>query len=112
MTRELTPKQSLFVLEYLKDLNGTQAAIRAGYSEMAKPFGFYVYFLIDSESKKIFYVGKGKGKRVHAHCINHSKGVIDNAPKFQEISRIKDGGHQVIEMILESGMKESDAFFS
>lgn len=33
MTRELTPKQSLFVLEYLKDLNGTQAAIRAGYSE-------------------------------------------------------------------------------
>lgn len=29
----LTPKQQLFVLEYPKDLNGTQAAIRAGYSE-------------------------------------------------------------------------------
>lgn len=29
----LTPKQSLFVKEYLIDLNGTQAAIRAGYSE-------------------------------------------------------------------------------
>ncbi len=29
----MTPKQSLFVIEYLKDLNGTQAAIRAGYSE-------------------------------------------------------------------------------
>lgn len=28
----LTPKQELFALEYLKDLNGTQAAIRAGYS--------------------------------------------------------------------------------
>ncbi len=28
----LTPKQHLFILEYLKDLNGTQAAIRAGYS--------------------------------------------------------------------------------
>jgi phage terminase small subunit len=28
----LTPKQELFVLEYLKDLNATQAAIRAGYS--------------------------------------------------------------------------------
>lgn len=26
-------RQSLFVLEYLKDLNGTQAAIRAGYSQ-------------------------------------------------------------------------------
>lgn len=29
----LTPKQQLFVAEYIKDLNATQAAIRAGYSE-------------------------------------------------------------------------------
>lgn len=29
----LTPKQALFVQEYLVDLNATQAAIRAGYSE-------------------------------------------------------------------------------
>ena len=29
---ELTPKQALFVKEYLIDLNATQAAIRAGYS--------------------------------------------------------------------------------
>lgn len=29
----LTPKQDRFVLEYLIDLNATQAAIRAGYSE-------------------------------------------------------------------------------
>lgn len=28
----LTAKQRMFVVEYLKDLNGTQAAIRAGYS--------------------------------------------------------------------------------
>ncbi|GFE56407.1 terminase small subunit [Geobacter sp. AOG1] len=28
----MTPKQELFVVEYLKDLNATQAAIRAGYS--------------------------------------------------------------------------------
>jgi len=30
---DLTPKQALFVQEYLVDLNATQAAIRAGYSE-------------------------------------------------------------------------------
>lgn len=30
---KLTPKQEMFCLEYLKDLNATQAAIRAGYSE-------------------------------------------------------------------------------
>lgn len=29
----LTPKQAAFVDEYLVDLNATQAAIRAGYSE-------------------------------------------------------------------------------
>ncbi|MEI9581837.1 terminase small subunit [Enterobacter asburiae] len=31
--KQLTPKQQLFCREYLKDLNATQAAIRAGYSE-------------------------------------------------------------------------------
>jgi phage terminase small subunit len=33
MTKPLTPKQRRFVAEYLVDLNATQAAIRAGYSE-------------------------------------------------------------------------------
>ena len=30
--RKLTPKQQMFVMEYLVDLNATQAAIRSGYS--------------------------------------------------------------------------------
>lgn len=33
MSDKLTPKQQRFVEEYLVDLNATQAAIRAGYSE-------------------------------------------------------------------------------
>lgn len=32
MEVHLTPKQALFIQEYLVDLNGAQAAIRAGYS--------------------------------------------------------------------------------
>lgn len=32
MTDQLTPKQALFVSEYLADFNGKAAAIRAGYS--------------------------------------------------------------------------------
>jgi phage terminase small subunit len=31
--KQLSPRQHLFVLEYLVDLNATQAAIRAGYSK-------------------------------------------------------------------------------
>lgn len=33
MTKKLTDRQQLFALEYIIDMNGTQAAIRAGYSE-------------------------------------------------------------------------------
>ena len=33
MKKEITPLQERFALEYMKDLNGTQAAIRAGYSK-------------------------------------------------------------------------------
>ncbi|WDL97812.1 terminase small subunit [Alicyclobacillus sp. ALC3] len=33
MSGKLTPKQQAFVREYLVDLNATQAAIRAGYSQ-------------------------------------------------------------------------------
>ena len=33
----LTAKQEAFCREYLIDLNGTQAAIRAGYSEKSAP---------------------------------------------------------------------------
>lgn len=35
MMTDLNPKQAAFVREYLVDLNGAQAAIRAGYSEAA-----------------------------------------------------------------------------
>lgn len=33
MAEDMTNKQKMFVKEYMKDLNATQAAIRAGYSE-------------------------------------------------------------------------------
>ena len=39
--KQLTFKQSKFFSEYMKDLNATQAAIRAGYSQKtAKQMGF------------------------------------------------------------------------
>jgi phage terminase small subunit len=39
--KKLTPKERLFVAEYLKDFNATQAAIRAGYSKKtARSIGY------------------------------------------------------------------------
>jgi len=41
MRKKLTPKQRAFALEYTKDFNATQAAIRAGYSpKTAKQSGY------------------------------------------------------------------------
>jgi phage terminase small subunit len=59
----LTPKQEMFCKEYIVDMNGTQAAIRAGYSAktaneqasdlLAKPnIKQYVQSLMDERSKR------------------------------------------------------------
>ena len=48
--QKLTPKQQRFVAEYLVDLNGTQAAIRAGYS--AKTAEQMAYQLLQKTSVK------------------------------------------------------------
>lgn len=64
MEKKLTPKQELFCKEYLVDLNATQAAIRAGYSEKtAKEIGCenltkpniqnYVQELIGERSERV-----------------------------------------------------------
>lgn len=62
-TRKLTPKQKRFCEEYVIDLNGTQAAIRAGYSKksaqqtasanMLKPVvQAYIQSLADKRSER------------------------------------------------------------
>jgi len=57
---KLTPKQMRFVVEYLVDLNGTQAAIRAGYSPKSAARIAYKLLLnpkikaaIQAETKKL-----------------------------------------------------------
>ena len=63
-SRKLTNKQKMFCKEYLIDLNATQAAIRAGYSEktakdigcenLAKPnIQGYIQQLMDKRSQKV-----------------------------------------------------------
>jgi phage terminase small subunit len=51
MAKKLTPKQRRFVEEYLIDLNATQAAIRAGYSEKrANAIGYDLLTKTDIEN--------------------------------------------------------------
>lgn len=111
MTRPLTPKQQAFVLEYLIDLNATQAAIRAGYSlaDNDAREKFYVYFLVDPRTGLIFYVGKGTGRRVSHHARN-AKSERSNGAKAHRILEIQAAGLSVDERIFSWHRTEEDAY--
>lgn len=107
---KLTAKQQAFVREYLIDLNATQAAIRAGYSALESPVGYYVYFLIDPRDSGIFYVGKGSGRRVKTHVAGVKRGRYDNPKKGRRISEILAAGMSVEEWVFADGLTERNAF--
>ncbi len=74
----------------------------------------YVYALIDPESDKIFYVGKGKGKRVLDHFANARSHTPDEdlSDKLAELSRLLDEGYTENQLarILARGISEDVAF--
>lgn len=88
---KLTPKQELFCKEYIVDLNATQAAIRAGYSEktaneqgsqlLAKlSIKEYVQSLMDERSERVEitsdYVLRGI-KELTERCIQAIPVIVD-----------------------------------
>lgn len=104
---KLTPKQEMFCREYLVDLNGTQAAIRAGYSEktaneqsaqlLAKlSIQEYVQSLMDERKERVDitadYVLKGI-KDLTERCIQAQPVVVDGMPtgeyKFEANAALK-----------------------
>lgn len=71
----------------------------------AERIGYYVYCLIDSRNKEIFYIGKGIGNRV----FNHELEELEKA-KNQHIKAIKDSGGSVEKRIIWYGMTEKESF--
>ena len=92
----MTPKQELFCLEYLIDLNATQAALRAGYS-----------------AKTAFRIG---AENMQKHAIREridnmltemkSKRIADATEVMETLTRVlrrEEADHVVLRKLSESG---------
>lgn len=79
---------------------------------VAEQIGWYVYALQDPRDGKVFYIGKGKGNRVHAHASNVriDDEVFEN-PKHELIRSILMDGLKVNSFLIRHGISsEKDAY--
>lgn len=71
---------------------------------------YYVYALIDPRTKKVFYVGKGKGNRIYAHVEASEAVDTKEVDKIATIRAIRSAGKQVGHVVIRHGLSESEAF--
>lgn len=90
MVDELTDKQRMFVKEYMKDLNATQSAIRAGYSEdTAKQIGYenltkpYIQEAIQKEMEE----RTKKAEITAEYVLSSLKQVADRCMQEEEVMK-------------------------
>lgn len=72
----------------------------------------YVYVLVEESTGEIFYVGKGKGKRMYhhvAHAKTHETPKSNNRHLFHKIKQILSNGGSVIEKKIHENLEESEA---
>jgi hypothetical protein len=69
---------------------------------------FYVYFLIDPRNNNVFYIGKGKGKRINDHEYQASRGVCSK--KCNKIRSIMQSGNTIIKHKIAGFENEQDAY--
>ena len=69
---------------------------------------YYVYGLIDPRTNLIFYIGKGKGKRVLQHSKEKLR-VQSNTEKLQIIEEIQKAGLQADHIIISENLNEEGA---
>lgn len=71
--------------------------------------GHYVYCLVDPRDKRIFYIGKGQGNRVFAHC-NDALNEDSESLKLNTIRDIHRAGMEVSHYIIRHRLSEEEAF--
>ncbi|WP_289024344.1 terminase small subunit [uncultured Salegentibacter sp.] len=85
---QLTPKQQKFISEYLVDLNATQAAIRAGYSESgARTEG--ARLLANANIQQKIQEEREKAAERNKISVDECVGILANLARF-DIAEIYD----------------------
>ncbi|MBX3533396.1 MAG: GIY-YIG nuclease family protein [Xanthobacteraceae bacterium] len=69
---------------------------------------YYVYTLTDPRCGEVFYVGKGKGRRIAAHTKEALRGVQSH--KCNKIRSIIADGHEVVSEVVREFKREDAAF--
>jgi LEM-3-like GIY-YIG domain len=71
---------------------------------------FYVYVLIDPFVEEVFYVGKGKNRRIEQHTKYIHSGNADDKLKIKRINKIIARGGKVIDRVIGRYDTEQEAF--
>jgi hypothetical protein len=108
--RKLTQAQENFARLYVELGNAAEAAKRAGIGLPVPTRSYYTYLLVDPRNSQIFYVGKGKGKRVFEHEKSVRNGDVDNPRKCDLILEILISGYRVGHIIFSAHKDEGEAY--
>lgn len=76
---------------------------------LSEVLGYYIYLLINPETNKTFYVGKGTGNRIFAH-LNNAIASPQESDKLDKIRSFQEKGLQVKHVIHRHGLSEKEAF--
>lgn len=71
---------------------------------------YYVYGLIDPRTNSIFYIGKGKNKRIYQH-LKEKPDLFSNIEKLNKINEIQESGFDVDFIYITTDLSEEIAFF-
>jgi hypothetical protein len=71
--------------------------------------GYYVYLLKDPSNNEVFYVGKGKARRIFSHEDEALVYGDKKIEKLERIRKIKNKGKEPERIVLRHGLSEKEA---